>query len=618
MKRCVVSRLPLRVPYRAGEPGHGLLARLAARHEENDIRSFAADRSLSFDRVALGHDLDTLAFVAGLPAEPLYLTSPQIDAAARTVRLGKEVVRLSDWSPRGRRWCPRCLHEDLKWAADFGHRVDTATFHRFWWDVKAIGNCPLHGRPLQENCSECGSSVAWRGQPIHLCACGRSLASSQNHETRHDCHDDLYLVARLTGTDHPPVPLLDRIPLKDAICGIERLGLAILKPWSGPKPVVTKTEAKAARVEGMRVALAWETPFSAALDRLVVEARAREAPRGMIGTYGWIYEHWVSTLPDDTFGIQIKAVLHEHAIANGVVAEGESLLGQQGASDVIDITHAARAMGVSYKRMRHTLDRAGLMPRGARRGVAAPLSVSWVSEIKAAYERTIGMSGLRCLFGLGKTQTRRIVDAGLVKAKGGTPDEVDSGRFLLDEARDIVARVRQGVPQRRSIPTQAATLPSACRSVGVRIEVALSLILDGRISPIGVLDGSVGVSGVLIYPADLRRTTNKETSLTVEAAARELGIHHEVARFLVARRYLPVVADGTRRGIDQVGLRRFRAKHMSGVEVARALGTSPRHLAPKLSAVGIKPVIGPPECRQLFFDRKLAQDGVARLRNEHQ
>jgi len=609
-----ISRLPLRVPYRVGEPGHGLLARLGARHQETDIRAFAAKCGLSFDRVALGHNLDQLAVVAGLSLESLRQASPAINAGARVVRLGKDLVRLTDWSPRRRRWCPMCLNDDVNWALNSGRRIETAAFHRFWWDLKSIGSCPLHRSLLQDRCIACGSMVEWSGRPLHLCACGSSLAASVPHEIRVADPDDLYLVARLTGSDHPPVPLLDAISLKDVISGVERLGLAVSRSWSGIKPVVTEAEAKAARAEGMRVALAWEAPFVGALDRLVREARGREAPKGMIGTYGWIYEHWASILPGDTFGVEVKTALREHAVANGVVAEGEPLLGKQSGLGAVNITGAARALGQSYERTRRTLDKAGLLPIGARQGVAVPVDSKWVARTKAAQERTINLKGLQNLLGIGKAQTRRIVEGGLVPAGPAGSDELCSGRFLLSDAHDFVARVRKKTPQRNSIPVRAALLPSACRSVGIRIEVAVRLILEGNVSPVGVLAGSVGISGVLVHPADLRRTAGKALALTVEGAARELGVHSDVARFLVRRRYLPVRSDGARRSIDRASLQQFHAKHMSGVEVARILGASPRHIARKLAAVGVKPVIGPPECRQLFFDRQLAQDGLAYLR----
>jgi hypothetical protein len=448
---------------------------------------------------------------------------------------------------------------------------------------------------------------------MHLCACGSSLSTYDVSKVICDDPDDRYLVARLTGVGHSPVPLLDHIPLKEVISAIERLGLAMLKPWSALKPVVGEAEAKAARTEGMQAALAWEAPFRAALDGLVNEAGRQRTNKGLIGTYGWVYEHWVSTLPDDAFGTQIKALLRHHAITNGVVAEGEGLLGTQRASGIIDVSHAARVLGLSYKRTRQTLDRAGLLPRGARRGVPVPISLDRICNMKAAYERTVNLNGVRSLLKLGKTQTRRIVLVGLIQARSVNPGEVSSGRFLLNDVQDFIAGVRARAPQRRSIPTRASTLSSACRSVGVRIEVALRQIVEGKIKPIGVLAKSVGIDGILVHPVDLRRAAGEASVLTVEGVARELGIHHDVARFLVRRRYLPVRMDGARRCIDRASLQQFRARHISGVEVAKALGTSPRHIATTLSAVGVTPVIGPPECRQLFFDRKLTQDGLARL-----
>ncbi len=170
------ARLPLRLRSRAGEPPHGVLLRLAARHGDPDVRNFAADLGLSFSKVLAGHDADRLARLAGIDRCELARFTPDIDVRSRTVEIGGDRLLLNDWSVRARRWCPLCLREDRAMAVSLGQPMRLAAWHRALWDIRSVGSCPLHNVRLFDSCPACGTRQDLEGPSVDRCRCGMDLS----------------------------------------------------------------------------------------------------------------------------------------------------------------------------------------------------------------------------------------------------------------------------------------------------------------------------------------------------------------------------------------------------------------------------------------------------------
>jgi hypothetical protein len=595
-----VRRLPLRVPAKQFEPGHSLLVRLSVRHREVDVGVFARNIGVPMQRAMYGHNIDSLASLAGVEIGPLALFSPKIDMASRLVDIGYGHVRLGDWSVSKRRWCSRCLADDLAHARGMFQRLDTATFHRFWWDVSSIGTCPYHNVNLCEQCPQCQRSVEWGGRSLHICACGCSLTLTAEAEMPSIDPVDAYLVRRLCGECRAAVPILDMLPCYEVLSFLERLGLASRAGWRKSKPVASNEERRSAQSTGFHIALDIEQRFVALLDDIAQQSQSNSHCKGLIGTYGWVYSEWVSALPDVPAYQTLKALLREHALTRGIVALGEPILEEHAQQEAINLREASKILRTDCVRARQILDSHGLIPRGARRGVAIPISKSEVERVSALSARQLSLKAVGQHLGIGKAHVRHLISAGLISSKteGCHLPRVDRSQVI-----DFLQQMVRGV-RRRSPPPGSKPLPVACRNMQIPLTFVCQLIILGRIKPVAVEPGMLSLARVFVRCSDLREYRLHSFGLSVEESARQLQVHPETVRYFVRCGLLPTLHEGGSKLIDPAELRRFGMEHVAASELARDLKSSPRYVTKRLNEIGIPYIVGPPVCRQTIFARR--------------
>ncbi|AWN42621.1 hypothetical protein DK389_21580 [Methylobacterium durans] len=600
--------LGLRVPEMTDEPAHGAMMRLAARHRRSgDTAGFAADCGLAFRAILRGGSAGEVACLAGFDPLALGLRSPLIDAARRTVELNGEFIALGDWSVTSRRWCPHCLADDARLALDRGLPPERLAHHRYWWDVRSVSGCVAHGVPLARSCRACGRNPGWAG-PVDRCRCGASLSSAPELGGRPPGPADRYLTERLLGS-RAQACLVDPLTYQEAVRALERLGIAAQGRWSSRKPRPSASEASAYRNAGMELIADWQNGLRQALDRILADGRSRGGRPGLIGSYGWVYELWIGGLPDNGFGRMLKRALREHAVANGVISGRERALGWAPGTPLVDLTAATSSLGMGHRRARGLLLRHGMLSGGIRRSVAFPIDGARLTHLRETLGRTTDAKGLRMILGVGKAQAGRIVDTGLIASAGiGTGGAEPEGRFEVAAAERFLRTLVVGAPIRRSTPSGSAMLASACRSVGVPIEVACAGLQAGTLRATGVSPGRLSLATVMVRPADLRRL-RKGDGLTVEEAAGQLGIHHEAARSL---RRIGLLGQGRAgpRSLRRCDVDAFARRYMPASEAARLLGTSPRRASRIMAERGVAIAAGPPTCRQIFYLREDAQRRV--------
>lgn len=112
----------------------------------------------------------------------------------------------------------------------------------------------------------------------------------------------------------------------------------------------------------------------------------------------------------------------------------------------------------------------------------------------------------------------------------------------------------------------------------------------------------------MVRPADLRRL-RKDDGLTVEEAAKALGVHHEAVRSLRRSGLLGRVRPG-RRSLRRGEVDAFARRYMPASEAARLLGTSPKRATRLMAERQVAVAAGPPTCRQTFYLRADAQRQV--------
>jgi hypothetical protein len=148
--------------------------------------------------------------------------------------------------------------------------------------------------------------------------------------------------------------------------------------------------------------------------------------------------------------------------------------------------------------------------------------------------------------------------------------------------------------------SSAISLPKGCRKASCAMDVAVSAVLDGRLRLASFRDGR-GLAGAFVPLAELRALGKQSRdAMTMDDAARSLGIKWEALRGLVRLRLIP----RSRRGIRRPDLEAFRRDFIACARLAQAAGLRPRTVINILAEAGLAPVAAPPRCRQVFYRRK--------------
>ena len=588
--------LPLRIRQVQGEPPHGVLLRLTARHGEKDVNAFAARYGCELSDILLGRGCDALAALTGIGRVPLASHAPSVDVPSRTVRLAGETLLLNDWTTRRRRWCPRCLAGDRRQATDAGRTTVAACWHRAHWDVRSVDICPEHRVPLEGRCQACGATQAWSGPGVDRCRCGADLAQSRSVAAgEHAALASSYVAGRLGGAPRVPLPLLDDLPLKDAIVALERLGECAALGRLVPKPRRSSATSAAHRELGARIALSWPGSFRTVLDASVASWRDGGGdPRGMIGAYGWVYL-WAVRQPPSALVTSLRAELSRHARSEGVVPGEEPLFGEA-RSPTTSLTEAYRSLRLGYPALRRRLTAGGVMPSGIRRGVRAPVSRAAVEGLRTRLQSELGVSAAALLLGIGRTQAQTLVDRGFIpRIQGGR-----ARRVLRTDVDALVGRLAaRACPPLNNTPVIPIT--KACKSKGVPLAVAVGAVLDGTLAVWGP-GPRPGLPGMLVRAAGLGALDDSR-GMSVEAAASAMSVHPEVARFLASRGVLGRLPGRRTAGLSRASVEAFGRRYVTGSELARRIRSSPRGLRDRLRTIGIVPAFGPPICRQAIYER---------------
>jgi hypothetical protein len=98
---------------------------------------------------------------------------------------------------------------------------------------------------------------------------------------------------------------------------------------------------------------------------------------------------------------------------------------------------------------------------------------------------------------------------------------------------------------------------------------------------------------------DVITLRSESSKLSIEAAARRIGVHHDCARAM-ARSGSIAKGGGI---LTDCGIKWFEREYVVGSVVARDLGRSPRALHRQLLAVGVRPAFDLKTHRQAVYRR---------------
>lgn len=585
--------LPLRIQPRDGEPAYAVFARLARRHGAEQLRSFAAEIDFSWSGTVASIDPVAVANLAGLRADRLAWDSPRIDPTTRVVELAGQKLLLNDWTLRPRRYCARCFAADRFEATTAGLPADFGPWHRGCWDIRSYDVCHHHRVALNGVCPACRAPLGWVHSRIDECPCGANLTAFNS--VNGDASVALYIASRLGLAEGPRYPLLDSLDLRDALAVLARLGFCAEPVYRAQRPRSRAHERAAARHAGLAIADDWPGALEACLDRLVQRTDRALAPAGMIGAYGWVYSAWATTETVEPFASDLRRVLRAHAIANGVIQHGEALFGKRFAQGG-GLSEAARRLSLSYRRIRRHAQVDGVLTTGQRPGVATVLPPAWIEGAQAETKETVNVNGLATALGVGRARARELLASGHLK----TNSVLGAKRYRLHDIEAFLVLLRGSAPTGSWVKKAGEQrLPLACRCSGPSIATAVTEIMSGRLKPVWIDSGAIGLSGIIVLHNDLHKLTINPAYVSVAKAAARLRVHHESVRALVKIGELR-----TRNKTPRVSLQsiiEFEQRYASCTSLSVKLNIPAHNVRSTLAHHRIFPIFQPPTCRNIIF-----------------
>lgn len=196
------------------EPAHGLFQRMTECNFQISVSAFANQLGLN----GRNRDMDELLrFCKLFPIqniEALATNTPIVDGARVSI-LG-EVVRREDWSINRTRVCPECLVE--------------SPYHRTWFDLVLIQNCPLHQVRLEE-CAG-GERIAWWCPQVGITPSGHR--PPPRPPVANAMPFDTYVLGRLGVIERTANPQFDHASLTHVVEACELVGCWVTCPLPDP------------------------------------------------------------------------------------------------------------------------------------------------------------------------------------------------------------------------------------------------------------------------------------------------------------------------------------------------------------------------------------------------
>ncbi len=586
-------RFPLKVAPRADEPSYGLLARTAEHNGVRLMRRIFGQFGVSNGFLVNNVDAGDVAFACR--ADPVAVAHASPVTTYKSVDFMGQSMHRDHYSVARRRWCPLCLKED--------------PYHRGWWDVVSVTTCPAHGVELAHDCG-CGKNRNWQSFGTVHCQVGHDLRDVGTAAVDPaDLAADGYLVNRLTGVDRVSHPMLDSMPMGEAIIAMERLGQAWHDEAGRMRRAREAVGVRGLLNTGFRIASGFPAAFVELLDRLVGDERERRGKWGVTRAYGEFY-YWVDALPQSAFADAMKGELADHARRNLLLKTGHELPDARAVDNGYLLSEAAARCGVAANKFRRMAVELGLMQSERRRGHPARLDRARVDAIAERFQGAMTMKDVARELNIKPDAMGAIIKDGVLTPMFYAGQSgLNNYDFAAGAADDLLARLA-ALPVRGTGPGERlAPLNVASQQSRITVSRGLRLVLDGIVQIAWVDRGASGISRFLVSPSALVRVARQEKApgLTITDAAPLLGLsYNSTADFLKKKVLFPIPdVKGTYLAPSEV--ERFKRTYVTVPELSAILGTNrPRDAIALLTEAGVKADCERPAFWKVLYRREEA------------
>lgn len=193
------------------EPAHGYFLRLVKGQGETSLRNFNIWNMIETETPFPTRMLED---IEAHPMPKAWLEKLRANTPVKHGNfydLRGHRLRYLQVSLRPRSWCPGCMHEE--------------SYHRSWWDIESINDCPFHGIPLESSLDDEGG-VTWRWLDFQHTSNGKEFGRKIDRVGDTSSYAR-YVLGRLGWADAVPCKLLDEFELADVIQFCEIVGQSL-------------------------------------------------------------------------------------------------------------------------------------------------------------------------------------------------------------------------------------------------------------------------------------------------------------------------------------------------------------------------------------------------------
>lgn len=586
----MISIFPIRPPHISGEPALGYVLRLV---EANGyLWRGAAIAAHGIDLVGLAHGrgLGSVLKHGNVEEQRLVASTPMQLECGRYA-LGGEVLQATQLVFGRKRFCPKCWVEDRRRMAIAGVEDTWCRYLRGWWAVGAVAACPIHCTRLIDCCSSCSSALVFDRGGLTRCACDADLEQSSSEALdRQSLLAEAYLIGRLGGADHLPVPLLDRLPLADVIALIPRLGSLQLLSSNGSVGRIRAADAGVLKVRGMEVAMSNDAGVECLLDAILRENGPTDSLRAQLGGF---YE-WFASLPAGALRNWLSERIGVTVGRRGILwTNWQKFVSGNPSPDRVSIAEAGAILDLTEQATRRVLTAVHLIPDDTRSSIRPSYDRSHVEALGLQLHSTLEVCDAAAQLGTTARSFRQLAGAGIIE-----PDHLaatafgNAARFAPNSVAAILEKLVHGVPVRDTAPVGAIIFENAARQLGI-VKLCRGL-LEGTIRPVGRRSGRKSLEKLFISSNSIAKMKLNigQDFLCARSAAYFLGLRERAFAALVSAGHLTPARYVSQYHIFCVNdLEAFARRYISLSELAVNCNASIKQIISCAAEVGIRPSI---------------------------
>ena len=599
-----VGIFPIRPPYILGETACSYALRLVGANGYDWRRSTFASRGIPMQDLTRGTTSALASLLDRATVERIEWFTPRASGIGKVTLCG-EAFQTSQVLYDRQRFCVGC------WAEDANRKIrsDRIPLHlRGWWSVAALSSCPIHSIRLDDHCADCSRTNRIGRAGCSSCLCGADLSRGPRIEVPPiSLAAERYVVGRLGGMPRTSDPILDGLPLGDAVFLMQRLGCCLSAGRDvrfGKLPTERRPEMMLA---GYQAVQRGSVGVEDTLEHLLAAPGRADQLRVQMGQ---LY-CWFSRLPkgplQSWMAERIANIVRRHRIS----WQGwDRHVAAPPTPERISASQAKVYFDASWDRTVAILDAAGL--REDVRNLCRPtVDRSRVQDLAQKVDRLIDVDALALRIGVTPASVRKLAEAGILPRDRLAVAAFRYPKFDPIEIEDVLAHMAGSVPLLNQPHARTASIAAAARSVG--IVPLCKALLDGRIAAIGRLEGRPALQAILVGTTGLAEVRRPVESpwIGLHEGCKVLGMRLNGLMMVIASGYIGTTKDARgHRMIRRADVDRFHARYISTTELARICRSSAKAVLCRLRTAGIEPVIQLAAYREFevrLFDRSVAQ-----------